>query len=125
VRIGKALGWTSVAPEADGRCLPGLTGRHRPAWSRRAWLAKLRARSTHRASAARHTGDWREANLVFLTALLTIRHSGWWDDFWTWQDEPRWPDASACINVTATLPGNRKRESFAALAARAIPLNFD
>jgi hypothetical protein len=32
-------------------------------------------------------GDWREDNLVLLTALLTIRHSGWWDDFWQWQDE--------------------------------------
>jgi len=31
-------------------------------------------------------GDWREDNLVLLTALLTIRHSGWWDDFWRWQD---------------------------------------
>ncbi len=32
-------------------------------------------------------GDWREDNLALLTALLTIRHSGWWDDFWQWQDE--------------------------------------
>lgn len=32
-------------------------------------------------------GDWREDNLALLTALLTIRHSGWWDDFWDWQDE--------------------------------------
>ena len=32
-------------------------------------------------------GDWREKNLVLLTALLTIRHSGWWDDFWRWQDQ--------------------------------------
>ena len=31
-------------------------------------------------------GDWREENLVLLTALLTIRHSGRWDDFWDWQD---------------------------------------
>jgi hypothetical protein len=31
-------------------------------------------------------GDWREKNLVLLTALLTIRHSGRWDDFWSWQD---------------------------------------
>ena len=30
-------------------------------------------------------GDWREDNLVLLTALLTIRHSGGWDDFWRWQ----------------------------------------
>ena len=32
-------------------------------------------------------GDWREANLALLTALLTIRESGWWDDFWDWRDE--------------------------------------
>ena len=32
-------------------------------------------------------GDWREENLVLLTALLTIRDSGWWHDFWDWQDE--------------------------------------
>lgn len=31
-------------------------------------------------------GDWREDNLALLTALLTIRHSGWWDDFWKWQE---------------------------------------
>jgi len=31
--------------------------------------------------------DRREPNRVLLTALLTIRHSGWWDDFWSWQDE--------------------------------------
>jgi len=31
-------------------------------------------------------GDWREENLILLTALLTIRHSGRWDDFWDWQD---------------------------------------
>lgn len=23
---------------------------------------------------------------MLLTALHTIRHSGWWDDFWAWQD---------------------------------------
>lgn len=32
-------------------------------------------------------GDWREENLVLITALITIRQSGWWDDFWEWQDE--------------------------------------
>ena len=32
-------------------------------------------------------GDWHEANLALLTALLTIRHCGWWDDFWVWQDD--------------------------------------
>jgi len=33
------------------------------------------------------SGDWREEHLPLLTALLTIRHSGWWDDFWDWLDE--------------------------------------
>lgn len=32
-------------------------------------------------------GDWREDNLALLTALITIRQSGWWDEFWEWQDE--------------------------------------
>lgn len=32
-------------------------------------------------------GDWREENLALITALITIRESGWWDDFWEWQDE--------------------------------------
>lgn len=32
-------------------------------------------------------GDWREENLALITALITIRQSGWWDDFWEWQDE--------------------------------------
>ena len=32
-------------------------------------------------------GDWREDNLALITALITIRESGWWDDFWEWQDE--------------------------------------
>lgn len=31
--------------------------------------------------------DWREDNLSLMTALLTIRHSGLWDEFWRWQDE--------------------------------------
>lgn len=33
------------------------------------------------------SGDWREEHLPLFTALLTIRHSGWWDDFWDWLDE--------------------------------------
>ncbi len=32
-------------------------------------------------------GDWREDNLSLITALITIRQSGWWDDFWEWRDE--------------------------------------
>ncbi len=32
-------------------------------------------------------GDWREDNLALITALITIRQSGWWDDFWEWRDE--------------------------------------
>ncbi len=32
-------------------------------------------------------GDWREHNLELMTALLTIYHCEWWDDFWAWVDE--------------------------------------
>jgi len=32
-------------------------------------------------------GDWREANLRLMTALLTVRHSGWRDAFWGWRDK--------------------------------------
>jgi hypothetical protein len=32
-------------------------------------------------------GDWTEKNLRLMAALLTVRHSGWWDDFWRWRDE--------------------------------------
>ena len=32
-------------------------------------------------------GDWREDNPALITALITIRQSGWWDDFWQWRDE--------------------------------------
>ena len=32
-------------------------------------------------------GDWREDNLKLITALITIRESGWWDDFWEWRDQ--------------------------------------
>ena len=31
-------------------------------------------------------GAWTERNASLLLALLTIRHSGWWDDFWQWRD---------------------------------------
>ena len=32
-------------------------------------------------------GDWREDSLGLITALITIGQSGWWDDFWQWQNE--------------------------------------
>ena len=32
-------------------------------------------------------GDWRGPNLGLLTAPLTIRRSGWWDELRVWQDE--------------------------------------
>jgi hypothetical protein len=31
-------------------------------------------------------GDWREENLPMMLALITIRESGWWDEFWEWRD---------------------------------------
>ena len=30
---------------------------------------------------------WREENLHLLMALISIRHSGWWDEFWQWRDQ--------------------------------------
>ena len=32
-------------------------------------------------------GAWTEQNASLLLALLAIRASGWWDDFWRWRDE--------------------------------------
>lgn len=32
-------------------------------------------------------GDWKQANLVLLLALISIRQSGWWDEFFEWRDE--------------------------------------
>ena len=31
-------------------------------------------------------GGWKERNANRLLGLLTIRHRGWWDDFWRWRD---------------------------------------
>jgi hypothetical protein len=31
-------------------------------------------------------GAWKEPNANRLLGLLTIRHRGWWDDFWSWRD---------------------------------------
>ena len=31
-------------------------------------------------------GAWNEANANRMLALITIRASGWWDDFWKWRD---------------------------------------
>jgi hypothetical protein len=40
-------------------------------------------------------GGWAESNAPLLLALLTIRASGWWDDFWRWRtgrDRDGWRD---------------------------------
>jgi len=31
-------------------------------------------------------GDWREENVALVAALVSVRESGWWDDFWRWRD---------------------------------------
>ena len=31
-------------------------------------------------------GGWKEGNAKLMLALMTIRRSGWWDDFWSWRD---------------------------------------
>jgi hypothetical protein len=38
-------------------------------------------------------GAWKEANANRLLGLLTIRYSGWWDDFCSWRDSQ---DLTAC-----------------------------
>ena len=40
-------------------------------------------------------GAWEEGNAPLLLALLAIRASGWWDDFWQWRaerDRQAWRD---------------------------------
>lgn len=37
--------------------------------------------------AQRHPWRLARENLALLTALITIRQSCWWDDFWEWLDE--------------------------------------
>jgi hypothetical protein len=32
-------------------------------------------------------GAWEEENASRMLALLSIRKSGWWDDFWRWRDQ--------------------------------------
>ena len=32
-------------------------------------------------------GAWKESNAALLLALLAIRASGYWDDFWAWRTE--------------------------------------
>jgi hypothetical protein len=32
-------------------------------------------------------GAWKEENAQRVLALITIRASGWWDDFWCWRDK--------------------------------------
>jgi hypothetical protein len=32
-------------------------------------------------------GAWTEAHADLMLALLAIRASGWWDEFWTWRDQ--------------------------------------
>lgn len=32
-------------------------------------------------------GAWKEENAQLVLALITIRASGWWDDFWSWRDQ--------------------------------------
>ena len=31
-------------------------------------------------------GGWKENNAQLMLAQITIRRSGWWDDFWAWRD---------------------------------------
>lgn len=55
-------------------------------------------------------GAWTEENASCMFALLTIRASGWWDDFWTWrslQDKAAWKNRQEGT-VKARFRGRRR-----------------
>jgi len=63
-------------------------------------------------------GAWDAANAPLMLALITIRASGWWDDFWRWRDrrdQQAWRDRrDGKIKVTfrgKRRPTNRRKAS--------------
>ena len=58
-------------------------------------------------------GAWEEGNACLLLALLTIRASGWWDDFWRWrnqQDRQAWHDRQEG-KVQVLFRGRRRKKN--------------
>lgn len=57
-------------------------------------------------------GAWEERNAPLLLALLSIRASGWWDDFWQWRthrDRQAWRDRQAG-KVKMLFRGTRRKQ---------------
>jgi hypothetical protein len=64
-------------------------------------------------------GAWKESNAALLLALVTIRASGWWDDFWSWRrdcDKEAW-HARQRGEVKAVFRSKRRRPLNDAVAA--------
>jgi hypothetical protein len=63
-------------------------------------------------------GAWEESNAPRLLALLAIRASGWWDDFWKWRverDRRAWHDRrEGRTKVTFRAKRRRKKDEKAA-----------
>lgn len=56
-------------------------------------------------------GAWEENNAPLMLALLTIRASGWWDDFWRWRtrrDRQAWQDRREG-KIKVVFRGKRRR----------------
>lgn len=67
-------------------------------------------------------GAWDERNAALMLALLTVRASGWWDDFWQWRsrrDEAAWrkrQDSGAKV-LFRGLRGSRRGATMSAAVA--------
>jgi hypothetical protein len=93
---------TSACTKSDsGKCLvrvaEGYLSNHREYMNKYAEfiIANLPVGSGEAESGIRHiikrrmavAGAWSEENASLLLALVTIRASGWWDDFWQWRSD--------------------------------------
>ena len=61
-------------------------------------------------------GAWEENNAPLMLALLAIRASGWWDNFWQWRaerDRRAWRDRQEGMLFRAKR-GNDRRKTTAA-----------
>jgi hypothetical protein len=90
----------SCLKDEDGVCLVHVA--HRYLHNNRAYLnypeilaLELPVGSGEAESGIRHiikkrmdvAGAWKEGNAIRVLALITIRASGWWEDFWQWREK--------------------------------------
>ena len=57
-------------------------------------------------------GAWTEEHASLMLAILTIRASGWWSDFWNWRnalDKKAWHHRQSS-NYRPSFRGNSKRK---------------